>query len=244
MESLPGSEVHVWVVRLAAASRDDARVRACAQLLCEEERERAARFRFDGHRRSWIVAHALVRAALSHYAPVAPEAWRFRAEEGGRPRVAGPEEAPPLRFNLSHSNGLAACAVALDLDVGVDVESASRLRRPLEIAERYFASEEARELRGLRREERLERFLDYWTLKEAYVKARGDGLAIGLDRMRFVLSGEAPPRVVFDPALADDPEHWQFELREPWAGQRLALAVHRPRRTDLTVRLRRGAPEG
>ena len=243
MEALPSGEVHVWVVRLAEAQVRD-RVRACEALLSDGERERAARFRLERHRRAWIVSHALVRSALSHYVPVPPAAWRFETEEHGRPRIAGPADAPGLRFNLSHTDHLAACAVAADLDVGVDVESAARLRHPLEIAERYFAAAEARELRGLGKDEQAERFLDFWTLKEAYVKARGEGLAIGLDRMRFILAPETSPRVEFDPKLRDDPAHWQFELREPAAGQRLALAVHRPRRADLTVRLRRGAPDG
>jgi len=242
VETLPAGEVHVWVVRLAEAQSPE-RLRACAAMLSADERERAARFRFERHRCSWIVAHALVRSALSHYAPVSPGAWEFEPEQHGRPRVAGPTGAPPLCFNLSHTDRLAACAVVTDLDVGVDVESASRLRHPLEIAERYFDSRETRELRALARDEQIERFLDLWTLKEAYVKARGEGLSIGLDRMRFILNGEIRPRVVFDPKLRDDPEHWQFELLEPAAGQRLALAVHRPQREDLTVRLRRGAPD-
>jgi 4'-phosphopantetheinyl transferase len=241
MEALPAGEVHVWVVRLAASQRPE-RLQVCAAMLSASECERAARFRFERHRRAWIVAHALLRSALSHYAPVEPRAWEFEAERHGRPRIAGPSGAPPLRFNLSHTDRLAACAVATDLDVGVDVESASRLRHPLEIAERYFDSRETRELRALTRDERTDRFLDLWTLKEAYVKARGEGLSIGLDRMRFILE-EAGPRVVFDPKLGDDPDHWQFELHEPAAGLRLALAVHRPRRADLAIRLRRGAPD-
>lgn len=241
MEALPSGEVHVWVVRLGNDLSPD-RVRACAALLSADERERAARFRFEGHRRAWIVAHALVRSALSHYAPVPPEAWTFRSERRGRPRIAGPSGAPGLRFNLSHSDRLAACAVASELDVGVDVESTARLHRPLEIAERYFAPEEARELRSLSGAERCERFLDYWTLKEAYVKARGDGLSIPLDRMRFALGPEAGPQVSFHRSLSDEAADWQFELREPCAGQRLALAVHRPGRPDLAVQLRRGAP--
>ena len=236
MEHLPEDEVHVWLRELPPSPSPGV-LAAAEALLSSAERERAARFRFDRQRDAYFLSHALVRTTLSRYAAVAPEAWEFVTEEGGRPRLAGPAGAPALRFNLSHGEELAACAVAAEVAVGVDVEAAARVRQPLEIAERYFAREEVAAIAAREGAARLACFLEHWTLKEAYLKARGEGLALPLDRVRFAPAG---PRVevAFDPELEDDPAHWQFALSEPAPGQRLAVAVQRPGREDLTVRLR------
>ncbi len=236
MEVLPADEVHVWWAPLP-----ETEARESWELLSEAERERARRFRFPRHRRAFVASHAMVRTTLSRYAAVSPAAWEFVAERRGRPRVAGPAGAARPRFNLSHSDALAACAVAAELDVGVDVEGAARVRHALEIAERYFTRGEAEALRDLEGAARVARFLDLWTLKEAYVKARGDGLALPLDGMGFA-PGADRVAVAFQPGLRDEPGHWQFALEEPVTGQRLALAVHRPGRPDVAVRLRRAGP--
>jgi 4'-phosphopantetheinyl transferase len=174
---------------------------------------------------------------------VAPASWRFRAERRGRPEIDAPGGVD-LRFNLSHTDGLAACGVVRELDLGVDVEAGSRVRRHLEVADRFFSRREARALRALPEEDRVGRFLDTWTLKEAYIKARGQGLALPLDGFTFDLDAdrEAPLRIEFERDLGDEPTAWQFALERVGAHHRLAIAVRRGARPDLRIVVRRTDP--
>ena len=95
------------------------------------------------------MAHALLRTTLSRYAPVEPAAWTFGINSNGRPDVEIPSGCPPLRASLSHTAGLAACAVTLARDLGVDVEDCERRANTLEVADSFFSPAEARELRAL-----------------------------------------------------------------------------------------------
>jgi 4'-phosphopantetheinyl transferase len=112
--------------------------------------------------------------------------------------------------------------------VGVDVENTRREIDTLKLAERYFAPSEAADLRGLAASSRQERFFEYWTLKEAYAKARGMGMSLPFDRFSFELTPGQPPRVSFSPALRDNAENWQFELGTPTEQHRLGVAVGPP----------------
>ena len=228
----PG-DVDVWMC-VPEEERDATRLDACAALLDADEHARAKRFRFERHRNRFLVSHALVRSALSRYADVPADSWRFREFGRGRPEVAAPAPGATLRFNLSHTDRLAACGVAQRDDVGVDVESGSRVTRHLAIAERFFSKREAAELRSLPEGARVGRFLDYWTLKEAYIKARGLGLALPLDGFTFLLDAEHP-RIEFERDLDDRADAWQFRLASPTDEHRLAVALRAER---LAVRAR------
>jgi 4'-phosphopantetheinyl transferase len=234
----PG-EVHVWIVEpgQVQSPRLQEIYRA---LLDEEERQRHLRFRFEHLRLLYLVAHALVRTTLSRYAPVEPAAWRFVAGARGRPEVA--PGLPRLRFNLSHTEGMAVCAVAREDDVGVDVEDSERRGQTAEIAEHYFAPSEVAALRALPVEQQRARFFEYWTLKESYIKARGEGLALPLAHFAFHLEPGRRPRIRFDPRLVDDEQAWQFV--QLWPSQRypVALAVRRGRALPLAVRWQRVVP--
>jgi len=205
-------------------------------LLDPEERARADRFHFEPDRSMYIGAHALLRRALSRHAPVDPAAWRFAAGAYGRPEIAAP--ATRLRFSLSHTRGLAACAIAVDLDFGLDVEDTTR-GAPLEVADRWFAPPELADLTALSPSAREDRFFVYWTLKEAYMKARGLGLALPLDGFWFAVS-ESKITVSFGAGCPDDPAGWRFQswLIEP--GHRAALAT----RSAAIVRVEVSRHEG
>jgi 4'-phosphopantetheinyl transferase len=197
------------------------------RLLDEDERAREARLVRDQDRALFVVAHALVRLQLSRVGPLAPPEWRFVTNGHGRPEVANlPAGAPPIRFNLSHTSGLAACAVTGDRDVGVDVEYIDRALTH-DVAARFFAPREVTDLEALPESARGRVFFDYWTLKEAYIKARGLGLALPLRHFAFVLSPPAPPAITFDDEIDDDPATWQFLQTAPTPAHRLALAVRR-----------------
>jgi 4'-phosphopantetheinyl transferase len=89
---------------------------------------------------------------------------------------------------------------------------------------------------------RPDRFFDYWTLKESYIKARGLGLQLPLDQFSFHLGDDVPIRISFGPRIADDPARWQFDLRCLTPRHRLALALSRRDEPDLTVRIQPTVP--
>ena len=232
-------DVHVWLA--VPEQIVDARLlERYHALLSHEERERAARFRFDEHRHQFCVAHALVRSSLSRYAGVEPGAWRFAVGERGRPEIVPAPGVPPLRFNLTHARGLCACAIALTRDVGVDVEDTTRRADIDAIAQRYFAPSERRDL--ARPEAGRSRFFELWTLKEAYLKARGLGIAAALEKVAFELEPGAPIRVRFDAGFDDDPASWQFALERPTSQHVLSVAVRRSAEPELSILLRECVP--
>ena len=240
-ELSPG-EVHVWLARPEAIPARQ--LEAYVPLESGEERERRLRLRFEHHRIERLVAVALVRTSLSRYAPVEPADWIFQRNDRGRPDLAPGQCDPALAFNLSHTRGLVACAVARQAEVGVDVEWTARRGRTVAIADRFFSRREVRELQALPDARRRDRFFDYWTLKESYIKARGMGLAIPLRAFSFHLDDASPIRISFDPTLEDDPSSWQFALFRPGDAHRLAVCVRRGAVADLRVEVREIVPPG
>lgn len=232
--------MHVWLAEPEAIS-EPRLLAAYAALLDDGERERHQRFRFERHRRQFLVSHALVRLTLSRYAPVAPEAWSFVTNAYGRPEVRE-DGGARLRFNLSHTDGMALCAVTVGADLGADVEDAERPGENVSLADHSFAPSEAAALRALPTPLQRERFYTYWTLKEAYIKARGAGLSLPLAHFAFHLTPGEAPRISFDSRLPDEPEAWQFVPLRPSARHLGALAVRRPRELPLTVRCWRTVP--
>ena len=189
------------------------------------------------------MTRALVRLTLSRYCGVPPARWRFRTNPHGRPEIASP--ASRLRFNVSHTEGLVVCLVSRGRELGVDAESLRRERHWLDLAERFFAPAEARALREVPAARRALRFLEYWTLKESYVKARGRGLTLPLSSFWFDLPAPAGIRVRFTPAVDDDAARWQFSLDRVGAGHVVATAVDRAGASRVRIRYYEvGPPEG
>jgi 4'-phosphopantetheinyl transferase len=216
--------IHIFLGSLDDVDIPDIRS-ACAELLCPGERQQAERFTSDRRRREYVLAHGLVRAALSRFAPeVAPPAWRFARSRYGRPFIASPQSGEPLHFSLSHTDGFVACAVSSCERIGIDVETTDRQTAHLEIARTFFSSAELACLMSLPPAQQKDRFFDIWTLKEAYVKARGMGLQLGLDRFSIHVT---PPRklaITFSRDFGDDPKSWRFSLFSPSPRHRLAVA--------------------
>jgi 4'-phosphopantetheinyl transferase len=225
----------IWLVR-QPAELDSRSARVWQSWLTPDERERHRSFRFEKHRAQYLLTRALVRTTLSRYTGTPPDAWRFVANEHGKPAIAEPAPAEPIAFNLSNTDGLVACALTVGSDVGVDVEAVDRSGETVSVAEHFFSPRETAELRALPLERQQARFFEYWTLKEAYIKARGLGLAIPLDQFTFVL--DASPRAIeidFDPRLVDDPGAWQFARLEVGPRHAAALAIRRGSAPDLEL---------
>jgi 4'-phosphopantetheinyl transferase len=238
--SLGSSEARVWYV-FPDAVTDPGLLRAYQALLSAEETARQRRFRFDKLRHDYAIGCALLRTTLSRYADVDPAAWSFVKGAYGRPEIANPKSIPMLRFNLSHTEGLIACVVVLERDVGIDVEDTGRHGDVLELADRFFSSKEVAALHALSQAAQKRRFFEYWTLKEAYLKARGTGLSVPLNQFSFRLEGPAV-RICFDSPLGDDVSKWQFALFRPTARHQLAVGIRREREDDLHIRLAQTIP--
>jgi 4'-phosphopantetheinyl transferase len=226
----------------APCLEDDEAYSAAERILSKEEAARARRFRVAKDRRRFALTRALVRRELSRYVDIPPADWRIENEAHGRPFVASPAEGTKLRFSAAHTEGLVLCAVAAGREIGADVE---RLRddASLEIARHFFAPSEVEALRATPLERRAEGFFTCWTLKEAYIKARGLGLSLPLDKFAFDLAGDPCTRVEFDPALGDHPAAWRFFSLCPTPQHRAAVCVGRPDGAEILLTTRwAGAP--
>jgi len=196
----------------------------CVQLLSEDERARWLSFRFEHSRCEYLTTRALVRTALSHCHPLAPDAWRFQSNTYGKPAV---EQNCGLSFNLSNSLGLVVCLIAQGASVGVDVESYERAGQIVELASDVLAPREQIQLEALRGRQKANRALSLWTLKEAYIKAIGMGLSLPLKQISFLFDDEDGIRLELDHALGDQKERcWKFCLLD-CAEHRIALMVER-----------------
>jgi|GEM_PF-1717292 len=207
------------ILHIARGAPALAELAAEAAVLDADERSRAARLRFDADRQMYRAAHVLLRRALSLAAPSAPAHWRFVRGPYGRPEidVAACPDAAGLRFNLTHTRGLVCCALAWESPVGIDAEC----RRPMQdvraIAERFFAAEESAAVIASGAPgspAAASTFRALWTLKEAYIKALGRGLSMGLDGFAFRLVGAPPARIELRTGedIAHPASHWRCLL--------------------------------
>jgi 4'-phosphopantetheinyl transferase len=199
-------------------------LRGCRALLDEEEQARSQRYRRVEDRNLYVLSHALLRSTLSHYANVQPARWRFRPGGHGRPEIDQPAAWRRLRFSLSHTARLAACVVTETIDCGIDVESTARARDLQRIAAHVLTADELASMEGLAPEAERRQFFRLWTLKEAYLKARGEGLLIEPPLLSFRLDGAAP-MAHFAGDLRDLPEHWQFASCAPTEQHIMAVAL-------------------
>lgn len=171
--ALSSNHVHLWKVRLNYAGPG---LQFLEQSLASDEQARAERFHFERDRRRFIAARGQMRMILASYVGVSARALILSYGAHGKPFLRQPFKAEALKFNLSHSGELALLAVTRDRDIGVDLEEVHLLDDDESIAERFFSPRENAALRTVPQPKRLEAFFSCWTLKEAYVKAIGDGL--------------------------------------------------------------------
>jgi len=229
-------EVHLWTVRLESSESTFA---PAFSWLSADEAERAGRFRFEKHRRAFVLGRAVLRALAANYLRIAPTDVSFTYGPKGKPALAGAawplsDTACSLRFNVSNSGDLAAYAFTLDCEIGVDVEHRRRMADIEAIARRFFAPAEVAELMGLAEADRPEGFFNCWTRKEAYIKAVGDGLSVPLNSFQVTLQPGVAARMVGLDGSAAAAERWTLHAFTPAPDYAGAIAYcDRPR--PLTV---------
>jgi 4'-phosphopantetheinyl transferase len=227
MLSLTPNEIHLWM-----ASYDqigDERLHAAyRELLDEAERAQEPRFYFARDRRRYLVTRALVRTVLSRYAPIAPADWIFSTNAYGRPEAANAQTSEDgISFNISHTHSLIVLGVTQRRALGVDVENVVAREASIDVADRYFAPREVAALHAAPRQEQQFRFFEYWTFKESYIKARGMGLSLPLEKFSFHYPDANSVEIDIDLELADPPARWQFWQFQPAPEYLVAVCAER-----------------
>jgi 4'-phosphopantetheinyl transferase len=208
-------------------------------MLSPQEQDRAARFRFEALRNSFILRRGALKLLLGRYLDICPDVVQFRYSGNQKPAIA-PEHR--LKFNASHSGGLTVFAFTLDREIGIDVEHIRPVPDMAGIAKRFFCPEEAAELISLTGREQERAFFLGWTRKEAYVKALGSGLSEPLDSFRVTISPAAPAGFVHIAHDADAAKLWTLHdlaLAPEYAGALAYADAPRPLRLSPTMK----APE-
>jgi 4'-phosphopantetheinyl transferase len=212
--------VHVWCLLLDPPAHQ---LEGFHASLSADERERAARYHFERHRRRFVACRGQVRQILGQYRDEPAAALRFRYGPRGKPALDMPGCDSAIEFNVSNSEDVALLAVARGRELGVDVE---RVREPRDfdaLARQFFAQNEVKQLHALPVDCRLEAFFNGWTRKEAVLKAVGTGLAFPLDKVVVTLAPDEPARVVaYD---GDSPSDWWLASLGPMPGYVGAVAA-------------------
>jgi 4'-phosphopantetheinyl transferase len=215
-------EVHLWVTDTADISDEGLEARY-AQALGQTELDSYSALANAEHRREYLISQALLRDVLSHYLDSAADAFEFVRNASGKPSLQLPVEEPqPLQFNLSHSAQSVVCAVTRAGPVGVDVETSLPDSGLLGMAEHYFAGAELETVQSLSGERQQLMFARIWTLKEAYIKARGEGHSKALDSFSFEFQPGGSIRLIEDGVARSD---WCFWSLQPIPGQTVSVAV-------------------
>jgi 4'-phosphopantetheinyl transferase len=225
--ALAASEVQIWC---AVLDQDESQVHNFYHTLALDEQERAQRFYFARDRRRFTMARGVLRNILSRYLDLAPQQLAFAYGPKGKPSLAQDlaglsPKASDLRFNLSHSGGLALYAFTYGRDVGIDLEQWREIEDAEQIASRFFAPGEVRTFCALPAHLRLEGFLNCWCRKESYIKATGDGLSLPLDRFEVSLVPGEPARFLRLEGDSAAAARWSLRELHPAPGYAAAVCV-------------------
>lgn len=224
---LTSGEVHLWLANYDAISEESLHA-AYRELMNVAEKEQEPRFYFARDRRRYLITRALVRTVLSRYAAVDPKEWVFATNHYGRPEAANAAaKEAGITFNISHTHSLIVLGVTRGRALGVDVENFQAREVSLDIAHHYFAPQEVEALNAVPAQHQQYRFFEYWTFKESYIKARGMGLSLPLDKFSFHYADDRAVEIAIDPELADDAARWHFWQFRPSPEYLVAVCAER-----------------
>jgi 4'-phosphopantetheinyl transferase len=229
---LRAGELHLWTAtddRYPFPDLDEA-----GFLLAADEREAADRSR-PVRRRQFVCGRVLTRLALSRHCPVRPQEWVFALGPHGKPFILAPENYRGVRFSISHTEGLTACLITTIDMAAVDVERVRTWADLPLIAPMVLSARELSDIESFSGNAWHARFFDYWTLKEAYAKARGMGLGLDLTDIAFELAGQEEVRARFAPAVEDDPGRWTFRRVRLGPHYAAAIAIGRGDKENCTL---------
>jgi 4'-phosphopantetheinyl transferase len=212
--------VDIWRLSLGGSQH------VLADVLSDDERQRAGRFHFERDRSRFVRCRAWLRNVLGGYLGLDAAMVRFDYGERGKPFAAAAQNGRNIQFNLAHSGEFAVLAVTSSNQVGVDIEQIERLRDEVKIAQRFFSDRESAELEALPEGIRHEGFAACWTRKEAFIKALGTGLSLPLSEFSVTVHPQETPRIIEVQMDLRAANWWLTDLRAP-SGCRAALVAER-----------------
>ncbi|WP_328436769.1 4'-phosphopantetheinyl transferase superfamily protein [Streptomyces sp. NBC_00444] len=235
--TLSRTDVHLWIASSVGPDGEPRSLREHEAVLSPEERNRADQFYFMRDRAQFVMARSLLRRCLSQYVDIEPAQWEFEFNKYGKPAVHH-RLGVDLDFNLSHSRGMCMLGVTRERPIGVDVEKRdARISLP-DLIHQVMSEPEIDELRRLPARAWKSRFLDVWVFKEAYVKARGQGISLPLQDISFLFPDGRTPELVLKPSLADRPDNWIYDFIKVPADFHAAVCIGRRRSEALTLVIR------
>ena len=184
------NDVHIWRINLNSDELQFYR-----ETLSSDEIARAERFYFPEHRQRFMAGRGTLRAILGQYLDIAPKQVEFEYQPRGKPLLAAKFADKGLLFNLSHSQDLALLGVSYQNQIGVDLEYIRTMSDLEGLAKRFFSAREYEYLRLLSPAQQQQIFFRYWTCKEAYLKATGDGL-VQLEEIEIDLTPNQPSKLL------------------------------------------------
>ncbi len=223
--TLPNGEIHVWSIALDQPQKI---VQQLSQNLSAGEFLRAGRFCFDHLTRRFIVGRAALRLLLAQYTGIAPSSLQFHYNAYGKPVLAEISDRASVHFNLSHSEELALFACTRGCEIGVDIDCLRPLAEAEGIAARFFSAEESRVFRALAPHQKQQAFFNCWTRKEAFLKAKGEGLSFPLVAFDVAFVPGEPAKLLHVQGNPQEAAAWSLQELHPAAGYAAACAVRGP----------------
>lgn len=219
---LKADEIHIWFGILDQPVYE---FRRFIQTLDRDERTRAGLFHFQKDRKRFIARHGILRMILGRYLGVKPSEVRFYRGKNGKPALTETFGKETIRFNLSHSDSVALFAFSRNHEIGVDIEQIRDIPEMDHIVELSFCPREKAFFRALPQGNRRDAFFDYWTRKEAYIKATGEGLSQALDRVDVTFVPREAAKLVRIEGDSIRASRWSIQELKPVFGFAAAFAV-------------------
>lgn len=240
MLSLPINEIHLWFAFPKQISNPKL-LNEYALLLSPEEKQRWQQFRFPKHQHQYLITRALVRTTLANYTNLAPQTLQFAANKYGKPELKC--IAMPLYFNLSNTDTLIVCAVSQEQQIGIDVESLQHKTSSVDIAHRFFSTQEYQDLIALTQKDQRQRFFQFWTLKEAFIKAKGMGLSLPLDKFAFSIMPKTKLlTLTMHAQLEEIASNWSCWLLQPNSEHYTSVCVFNPNNLSYKLSMHQVVP--
>jgi len=219
---LSSNDVHLWRAKL---DQSDECVKQLTQMLSVEEQRKSERFHFDKDTKYFIVTRGVLRTILSRYLRVEPNRLQFGYRSNGKPYLTEKLNGEEICFNLSRSHSLSLYAFTRSRQIGVDIEYIVPIKEADQIVARFFSSYERTMWQQLPKDKKQEAFFHCWTRKEAYIKARGEGLSLPLDQFDVSFAPGEPAALFVTSGASDESSRWLLRALQPGPGYVGALVV-------------------
>ncbi|BAU66329.1 phosphopantetheine-protein transferase [Stanieria sp. NIES-3757] len=223
--NLSKDQIHIWRASLNLLSEE---IEQLEQILSEDERSRANRFRFPHLKDRFIVARGNLRKILSYYLQIESNSIKFEYTSRGKPQLATNLNQIGLQFNLSHSQDLALYGFSINQKIGIDLEHLRSIYDVEKLAQRFFSEREYKLITESDFDKKQQVFLQFWTAKEAYLKATGEGLVDSLSEIEFLRKLDQSISLQSVHGNTKAAQNWLVENFIPAADYIATLAIEHP----------------